>query len=286
MGGTEEARARAHSLNDLGNDLSDEGRWTEAEGAYLRATEADPDWSVPWYNLGLAYKQQRRWRESAHANRRAVERSPADTDAWWNLGIAATALGNWRTAREAWHACGIAIADAEGPIEQDYGMVPVRINPGSTGEVVWSRRIDPARAVLLNVPLPASGFCEGDTVLHDGAPRGHRRLHGRDVPVFDVLERLVASPRRTFDAWIDAPAAQDVEDLVALAESRGLRVEDWTRTVRNICKACSEGTPHDHHDPPDAEWTTRRHMGVSAEAMAAVRALLDAWLGRGPGRAG
>lgn len=90
----------------------------------------------------------------APSHRRAVELDSSDEAAWWNLGIAATALGEWREARTAWRACGIEIPEGDGPPDLDFGLVPVRLDPAGCGEVVWCRRIDPARAVIRNVPLP------------------------------------------------------------------------------------------------------------------------------------
>jgi hypothetical protein len=277
---------KAESLNRLGNDLSDEGRWPEAEQAYIRATESDPSWSSPWYNLGLLYKQQRRWHDSIRANQTAVELDPSDRDAWWNLGIAATAIGNWPLARAAWRGCGINLPDGDGPIQANLGLVPIRLNPQGNGEVVWSHRIDPARAIIGNVPLPSSGYCEGDVVLHDGAATGHRKLDGRTVPVFDVLQRLTPSPRRTYEVWIEAASSSDVTALASIAEAMNLQVEDWTESIYSLCKACSEGTPHDEHDSSlSVEWVTRRHIGISAIDADTVIGMLERWTAAAPGRA-
>jgi Tetratricopeptide repeat len=269
--------ATAESLNRLGIELSDQARWDDAEHVYLRATQLDPTWSVPWYNLGLNYKRQRRWSESMHANMNAVELDPEDGDAWWNLGIAATGAGDWELARRAWRACGIPIPDGTGPIEVDFGLTPVRLNPELHGEVVWAHRIDPARAIVANVPLPESGYCEGDIVLHDGAANGYRELDGQEVPVFDVLQRLAPSGRKTFEVWIRADSQVDMDDLFSLGNGLGLTVEDWTGSVANICKACSEGRPHAHHDTMTREWVTERRVGVSALSADDVEVLLRCW---------
>ncbi len=39
----------------------------------------------------------------------------------------------------------------------DLGPAPVRLAPDGHAEVVWGRRIDPARIVVVNVPTPDSG---------------------------------------------------------------------------------------------------------------------------------
>ena len=46
----------AARLLELGNELLDSGRDFDAEGAYMAASKADPEWSVPLYNLGLICK--------------------------------------------------------------------------------------------------------------------------------------------------------------------------------------------------------------------------------------
>jgi tetratricopeptide (TPR) repeat protein len=79
--------------NRRGQRYLDTGALDRAATAFERAIHHAPDWSVPWYNLGLAYKCQRRWPESLRCNLRAAELDPTDEAAWWNTGIAATALG-------------------------------------------------------------------------------------------------------------------------------------------------------------------------------------------------
>jgi tetratricopeptide (TPR) repeat protein len=275
---------KADSLNSLGNDLLDEGRLPEAEAAFMRAAEADPTWYAPWYNLGLLYKRQHRWRESVQASQRAVECN-ATTEAWWNLGIAATAIENWQVARRAWRGCGITIPDGDGPLDLNLGLVPIRLNPEKDAEVVWAHRIDPARAIIASVPLQASGYAEGDLVLHDGVPNGRRIVDGRSVPVFDVLERLTRSPRRSHEAWIDAASPGDVDILRSMAEALEMSIEDWTDSLEIICKACSEGIPHERHAPPQTgEWVTRRRVGISALTADAAIEILERWAAAGPGR--
>jgi tetratricopeptide (TPR) repeat protein len=276
--------ADAASLNDLANDLKDAGRYAEAEQAYRRAIEADAAWSVPWYNLGLLYKILRRWDESARCNRRATELDPADGDAWWNLGIAATALGEWALARAAWRGCGIAMPDGDGPPRMGYGPVPVRLNPEGDGEVVWCDRIDPARAVIRNVPLPESGHREGDLLLHDGAPNGYRLLGGRRVPVFDELQLLERSDRSTFEAWVTVETEHDLDALRSLADEAGVAVEVWSETVRRLCKQCSEGVPHETHDPAPPDAGPRRRVGLAARGAHEAQTLLAQWESAARGR--
>jgi len=72
--------SRATRLNEQGNELSAKGSFTEAEAAYRRAAEADPQWSVPWYNLGLMFKSRRQWLDSLIHTKRATELDPTEAD--------------------------------------------------------------------------------------------------------------------------------------------------------------------------------------------------------------
>ena len=273
--------SKAQRLNDRGRKLAAEGSFVEAEEAYRGAADAAPDWSVPWYNLGLMHKYRGNWEASLEAYERAVELSPADGDSWWNLGIAATALGRWDVARRSWQNCDISVPAGDGPIEMNLGHVPIRLTVNSEGEVVWSRRIDPARAVLLSVPLPGSGHSWGDLVLHDGAANGYRMLHGEKVPVFDELVILERSGFVTFVAELKADS-NALETLSSVADEFGGAAEDWSTSTRVLCKECSEGTPGHLHDA-DHTAPADSHCGIAARDEAHVQQILDAWTVRIPG---
>jgi len=275
--------ADPESLNLLGGDLLAEGRLDEAAGAYRAAAEAAPDWGAPWFNLGLVYKRLRRWEDSARCSRRAAELDPQDGGAWWNLGIAATALERWDDARTAWASCGIPVPPGEGPLRMRFGPVPVRL--AANQEVVWCDRIDPARGVIENVPFAESGRHRGDVVLHDGEADGFRLRDGRQIPVFNEIQRLRSSGESTFQAFVFAAAPEEAEALREMADERGMAVEDWTGSVRILCEACSHGTPHsDCGEASAPDWTPERRVGISAVSHDAVRTLLHAWAEAGTRR--
>ena len=197
--------------NEEAIKLQQRGQIAEAVKYYQKATKLWPAWATPWYNLGLLRKELRNWQESLRCNQKAVALDPSEQDAWWNLGIAATALGDWAEARRAWKEFGIEIPEGEGPIEMEIGLTPIRINPYEESEVVWCRRIDPARAIIDCVPLPQSEHRYGDLLLHDGAPNGHRKVDGKEVPVFDELQLLTASEFGTFEVIVSGVGPEDAE---------------------------------------------------------------------------
>src|SRR5262245_46574056 len=208
-------RRRAEDLNHRAGELQGRGELEEAIAVYQQAAAADPRWAAPLYNLGLLYKYASRWEESLDCNQQATDRDRENTAAWWNLGIAATALGRWDLARSAWRACEVPVPDGTGPLDFPCGFSPIRPHPDGDAEIVWAHRIDPARAILANIPFPESGHRWRDQVLNDGAPVGYRRYEGREVPVFNALALLVPSPFGTFVARVAMPPER--QHLVRLA---------------------------------------------------------------------
>ncbi len=270
----------AHAMNEKGRVHEDEGRHEQAEACYRTAIECDSEWSIPWFNLGLLYKRQGRWEESLRHNQRALELNPEDEGALWNVGIAATALEDWKTARAAWKKYGINIAEGSGPINEAFGPTPIRVSMDAHPEVVWSQRIDPARAIIENIPLPESGRRWRDVLLHDGAPNGHRMLNGKEVPVFDELQLLKPSYYSTFLAEIEAPDQTSLDDLEKSIEKLAeVEMEDWTSNIRLLCAACSEGRPHehDHHQADESGWRPNRMVGLAAAEPGAAHSILKDW---------
>jgi len=267
---------RANRLHREGQELSSSGNDDEALRRYHQALALESNRPNTLYNVGRIHKYRREWRESFDYNLRAYRLRPEDEATRWNLAIAATALRDWDTARRIWKACGIALDGASGPITANLGSAPVRLNPDGNGEVVWGTRIDPVRTVLENVPIPDSGFRYQDVVLNDGAPVGTRISQGREYDVFNVLELFESSRWSTYQAIVDVGASETLTALDALAENLGLGFEDWTSSVRTLCRACSEGTPHEHTEST-SDWISRRRIGLSATEQKKIDELIKAW---------
>jgi hypothetical protein len=156
------------------------------------------------------------------------------------------------------------------------GLTPIRVAPDEGGEVVWCDRIDPARARIRSVPLPDSGRRYGDLLLHDGAPNGERRFGDRIVPVFDELVVLHTSAYATFEVEVTAPTQEGLEEWLREVSKAGLTVEDWTSSVAILCRACSEGRPHEHHDAAPVAWVPERQVGIAATDETALHRTLQA----------
>ncbi|MET7638378.1 hypothetical protein [Streptomyces sp. NPDC005438] len=303
--------------------LIGDGRYEDAGALLTRAADMEPWLSESWFNLALLHKFRHDWEQARAAGLRAVallEREAGAPD-WWNVGIAATALQDWPLARRAWQAYGLKVPreprdqrdpDApEGlgePSGMNLGSAAVRLSPEGEAEVVWGRRIDPARMEIQSIPLPSSGRRWGEVVLHDGVPHGERvTAAGPTYPVFDEIELWAPSPVPTWVVLLEAASEEDRDALERLAADAGFAAEDWSSSVRLLCRSCSESRmpsdegdgpahpdPHDHSVPghpgplghmtnggAGTGWVPERECGLAAPATL-VRGLLDGWVADSP----
>ncbi|WP_295984056.1 tetratricopeptide repeat protein [uncultured Variovorax sp.] len=274
---------KANALNELGRRLDEEGDQDGALQAYAQAGAVLPNWSAPWYNIGLIHKYRGEWAASLQANARAVQCDPRNEGAVWNLGIAATAMGDWATARSAWRQYGIEVPEGDGPVDLFIGLTPIRVHGLEASEVVWADRIDPARAILRNVPTPDCGHRYGDLVLHDGAANGYRLRGEREVPVFDALELIAPSDYSTYEATIEDATREDIDVLVKRFEAADASAENWTTSMQMLCRACSEGRPygegrHNHAEGEPAGTFGPWRVGIAAREEESARRILGEWL--------
>jgi len=264
------------------------GQLQEARQLYSRLVELRPEGDAFHFRLGIVHKYLREWPASLALNLRALALAGEhDEGASWNAGIAATALGDWAQARRQWLACGIELDPGEGPIEENFGPIGLRLNPWSSSETVFATRIDPARARISNVPLPASGHRFGDIVLHDGSQVGERAFYDHKVPVFNELQRLQPSEFTSFTAFVGCETPEDLEALPEFANEGVAMAEDWTRGLKQKCLRCDYGIPHQHRRHAaghDEDWNPDRTLGVAAARVESVRELLEAWVADAPSR--
>jgi hypothetical protein len=178
----------------------------------------------------------------------------------------------------AWRGFGIKLPEGEGPIDLPCGYGPIRLDPDGNAEVVWAYRIDPARAVLASIPFPESGYRWNDVVLNDGAPCGYRQVNGKEIPVLNALDLLEASPFGTYVAQVQMPDKPEYTDKLAeLAGTMEGCAEDWSTSVRIICRACSEGSPHETHDTQGAPPDGVHLIGIAARSRQHATDILHTW---------
>jgi hypothetical protein len=271
-------KRKAQKFHKQGEKLSDEGNDQEAIDCYMKAIEFDKEKSESYYNIGLVYKYQGEWEKSLKYNQIANQLDPNDEAARWNLAIAATALRKWDIARQAWKENGLPIGSETGPIEMNFGITPLRLNPDDSGEVVWGTRVDPVRARIDSIPYKDSGFKHGDIVLHDGAAVGYRKIEDSEFPVFNVLDIFEVSSYTTVIASVKVYSDEDLKILNEFFAETKHDFEDWTTNIKPICRQCSEGKPHEHHDKGlTNEWVVERTLGLALFEGASIDGLFEKW---------
>lgn len=238
------------------SDAGHQGDTARAIHLFEEIVALDPGRASAWFNLGLLHKRRHDWQASFDANERAYTLRPDHRGTIWNLGIAATALGDWSTARRMWHAYGLDISDGPGPIESDFGRIPICLHPDED-TVVWGHRIDPARARIDSIPPPSSGYRFHDLILNDGAPIGYRTDHDGEVAVLEALAPLHSDGFGCFLLRLDAPSQSDLAAFFQAAVWPGMGLEDWTMDA-------------DH----TTGWQRERTVAVATTSLSEVRAML------------
>ncbi|HLL61341.1 MAG TPA: tetratricopeptide repeat protein [Candidatus Nitrosocosmicus sp.] len=264
-------RVKAVEYNAQGLELEEEGKVTQAITAYKRAIKADPTFSYPYFNLGLIYKYKNKWKESFIYNQKAVEADPKNEGALWNLGIAATALHKWNIAAQIWSKLGLKNPIKKAPLlYKDLGLIPVRLK--NNGEVVWCDRLDPARAMINNIPTLDSKRSFEDIVLIDGAPEGYRVVEGQKIPVFNELELFKASGNKTSIIKIIVSSEEKLRNLYNMLDKiKSIRYEDWTTSLRMLCHECSIDTPPEFTSNSSDSFITKRTIALTSKNMESIK---------------
>jgi hypothetical protein len=66
--------------------------------------------------------------------------------------------------------------------------------------------------------------------------------------------------------------------LINQLENNKIEFEDWTSSIRILCKQCSEGIPHKKHDKKlENYWQCRRKIGFTATNIECIENILEKW---------
>jgi hypothetical protein len=252
----------------LGNALRLSGphRDAEAQEAFTRAIELDPERGEWWYDAGLLDKWRGRFEDGYAANEQARMRMGAERPVLWNLAICATALGKAEEAVEIWDELGVpARVDRARGMPYVAGLPPMLLRvlsrtPATDGtselpekavgfELVWVAPLSPCHGVVQSPTFRDAPIDYGDLVLWDGAPVAAHKISDEDtVPVFPLLEILRRGDERRWPFVALEREPGSVRGLEAdLPE--GARVFIQKERVEHHCTACEAGEPHEHgHD--------------------------------------
>jgi tetratricopeptide (TPR) repeat protein len=226
---------RANALRLAGPDLD-----AEAQAAFRRAIELDPDNGSFWFDLGLLHKWRGRFADGLSAFLRARARLGETRGVQWNVAICATAVGDGDLGAGVWKSLGMPASLHPSGMPFVEGLPPMQVRVISRGagfgptssfpdhaagfEVVWVAPLSPCHGVVQSPTFRDAPVDYGDLVLWDGAPVGAAEAaDGTRVPRFPLLEILRRGDERKwrFVALTEAP---DRLDLLEAALPEGCLV--------------------------------------------------------------
>ncbi|MGB5351390.1 MAG: tetratricopeptide repeat protein [Polyangiales bacterium] len=239
------------------------GKDAEAQDAFTRAIELDPERGEWWYDAGLLDKWRGRFDEGYAANEQARMRLGDQRPVLWNLAICATALGKAEEAVDIWEQLGVParIDRSRGmPFVANLPPMLLRVlsrTPATDAtsqlpdravgfELVWIAPLSPCHGVVQSPTFRDAPIDYGDLVLWDGAPvAAHQTSAGEPVPVFPLLEILRPGDERR---WPFVALEREPGAVRSLEEGlpEGVRVFIQEERVEHHCAACEAGEPHEH----------------------------------------
>ena len=111
------AEADLEDLVDLGCELAEIGRSSDAEGCFRRASDLGS--ARASFNLGNCLAEQQRWLEAVVIYEIALDRG--ESDAWLNLGLVLHELGDLAGEIRAYHGAEAA-GDSGGPLGLAFAL--------------------------------------------------------------------------------------------------------------------------------------------------------------------
>lgn len=208
----------------------------------------------------LAWDEARSWLSKLDATRTSSAIDPAIE---WNRGLLAVEAHDWTEARAAWERVGFNFPDQPAPeggekssepslsLEPgDYArhgeLSPVRLKLSEEqralvgagtphSEVVWGRRIGPARVELTGIPFYHPEYRCGDILLIDGVQDGRVELNGQQHTVVPALARWAPAPGETIKLYGEHTRLKQTMILEGFTQrlgERGWAIANWTRFAR------------------------------------------------------
>ncbi|MBK6622987.1 MAG: hypothetical protein IPG32_19765 [Saprospirales bacterium] len=245
---------------------------------YKKTIRLAPSWARPYVQLGTLYKDRADWKTCLHYTNKALLLDESEKEAWTNLGLAATALKKWKAARQAWNRLGYEFKETDHSPDFDLGTVAIYLNPRSRPEVVWARRLDPARATLLSIPQPGSSHRYLDTVLFDPASEGTQVVGARRWPAYRALQILKSSPYKTFSVELLDVTLPHVDVLSQLCGEEGIGFDNWSATTHLYLPPTFQENPEFHLHPfPRGEAAQNVLVGLAAKSLRPLQRILRNW---------
>lgn len=237
-----------------------------------------PNWSPPYHHLSAIYKYNNDWKAAFHYGKVAIEKGATKEDTWRNLAIAATALKKWKIAQTVWKKLGLKIGGEKKPSNFEVEIIPVRLKSTHYHEIIWAKRIDPARAIIESIPTPRTDRKYGDKILIDYKVVGYRIVNGKKLPVFDELSLIKRSHYRLFFIYLYQASKNDCAILDKLCSNTNLGYDNWSQLSVNQLNLNLSLVPEYYNEDLDFELSdSLKRIAIAAPSLKEVSTLLHTW---------
>ena len=237
-----------------------------------KLVRTQPDWSKPYVQLGAIYKDRADWKTCLHYTLKALQFDPENSQALLNLGLAYTAQKKWKAARQIWNRLGYDFKETDRAPDFDLGLVAIYYPFDKQTEVLWARRIDPARAVILSIPQPGAGRRYGDTVLFDPGAEAAQAAGTKKHRAYRELQILKSSAFKTFTVELPETTLGHLDTLAKLCAEEGIGFDNWSAAAQLYLPPSKRENPEFHLHPFPRE--AAPHTAIVALASKNQRTLL------------
>lgn len=234
---------------------------------YKRVAREAVTWAAPFLRLGHIYKYRQEWKPALYYNKKAIALAVDNQEAWWNVGIAATALNKRRLARNIWTKFGQS--------SRMNQLVSIKLSYTNQFEILGAKRIDPARACILNIPHPNSGKHFKDIILTDNTIIGYHSTGIQRLPIYDELGMYKASTYSTFSCLLQQVDEKAIQSLQQLCNDAGIGFELWSNASRAYTVKSTDIIPEYHTFPTAGE--SELLVGLAAKREYQVLDVLESW---------
>jgi len=254
-------------------DYENRGDAYNAIKLYKKVAKLAPQWAPPLQRLGMIYKYRLEWKPALYYVKKSLAADPGNRSAWWDLGIAATALRKWRLARNVWNKFGQSPTAGWRP-----GPLSIRLSYDKQYEILWADSVDPARAIIQNIPHPASGRQFRDVVLYDRVVSGYHVVRNKRFPVHEELGLYKRSGYQTYSCLLETTEPADVYTLENLCREADLGFEIWSNATRQFSPQQGQSVP-EYYDPGtlSGDLDTQVHVALAARRKKHILQVLNSW---------
>lgn len=250
------ARLDVDDLVELGCDLAEAGRLSEAEMCFRACSDAGS--AIGSFNLGNALAEQERWLEAVTAYELALQRD--ESDAWLNLGVVLHELGDLAGEIRAYRA-----AEAAG---DTFGTLSLAFALRELGERDAAMEAAERAAACGNDTAAAAVACwqwctSLDPALEPALRAGADHFPATRADLGDLLigTGRIQEARTVFELGV---ALGEIESMVPLGNlCKGL-LDDAAAAEAAYRAGVAHGDPHAHHNL--AVLLTRRRIVVDGES--------------------